>query len=566
MSTSIPSSFSFEMLSRLPANSFLLNWVEVRPDQTPQGNKYTIGERQRIRFVLRGAPNEFMLNTNINLCGNAYVKVRQTDLGNLLNEETCIYNTYNRPPVRLNSPYHFFQSSRESFNAGSLPYLDNQDTTRSHIYNDLRYSCVRRNRLEGTGGGSIFDIGNAFNASQQKLSADYNADNDSEFGAPTRMLWNRAGTVVANSFGKDLNFQIPLGTYSNFVNSHSVIPLGLCSSYAVNGWQIELETTEQTTINGRCYTSVNLSKKTAAGVDDGEEPIDPPTAIMKDLRIYVPVIKVLDPSVMASILSLYEKREMVNLGGVQFPLSMRLNSIAYRTSSFPLFANQADYFFRISGTDRSVRAISWWVYDRTNVSYSSMTTPIKLTRLETSIGNEHIHEVIEDTDGSTNNISNFMVGNLKRSASLFSVLPYYQEGVKFDGQQEDYLDRFNNTLSSFVSGTTRDTGGFRKSLCYGAVSFENLDRREGDYSGSFQASGKDLTNAGAIELRMRIEQPVAPINVTAGTDLATWNNLADAWSKTSIQSANLEIVFMYAYDSVMEISPQGVMDVSNAVL
>jgi len=565
MSTSIPSSFSFEMLSRLPANSFLLNWVEVRPDQTPQGNKYVIGQRQRICFVLRGAPNEFMLNTNINLCGNAYIKVKQTNLNNSLNIQTTDFNVFDRPPVRLSAPYHFFQSSRESFNAGSLPYLDNQDMTRSHIYNDLRYSCVRRNRDESTG-GSMYDIGNAFNSSGQCLSLDQKVTNEMASGAPIRMLWNEMGQVIAASFGKSLDFQIPLGTYSNFVNSHSVIPLGLCSSYAVNGWQIELETTEQSGDNGRCYTSNKIRKRTVANIDDGEEDIDPPVCIMKDIRIYVPVIKVLDPSVMASILSLYEKREMVNLGGVQFPLSMRINSIAYRTSSFPLFANQTDYFFRISGTDRSVRAVAWWVYDRTNLANTGMLVPIKLSRLETSIGNEHIHEVIEDTDGSTNNVSNFIVSNLKRSASLFSVLPYYQEGVKFDGQQEDYLNRYNNALEAFNVGTAGGSGGFRRAICYGAVSFENLDRREGDYSGSFQASGKDLTNAGAIEMRMRLEQPVGPTNITSGTSYTQWNELADVWSKVAIVNTNLEIVFMYAYDSIMEVSPQAVMDITNASL
>lgn len=559
MATSIPSSMSFEMLSRLPANSFVLVWKEIRPDQQPQGNAYTLGQRQRIRFVLRGAPNEFLMNTNMYLCGNAYLKLKATDLtnaGEITDEDLAQFAT--TPNSVLNSPFHFFQSSRESFNAGALPYLDNQDIVRSHEINNLRYASAQRNR--SLGGSHLDDLNSGFASLANVLSSNYKTSDFQSEVAPVRLLYNDGANVVARSFGKDLSFKIPLGLYSNFVNSHSVIPVGLTTSYAVNGWQIEVETSEQAGRVGVCYQVSNTFPKVGApGVA-----LDAPVGVMKDVRIYCPMIRVLDPSAMEAILSLYEKREQVNIGGVQFPLSLRINSIAYRTASFPLFQNQSDYYFRITGTDRSVRAVAWWVYKRSQNAAGNWSLiggqEMKLTRLETMIGTEHVHEVVEDVDNTTNNVSNFISVNARRSQCLFSPLPYYQEGREFQGLQNDDTDPHNNVLSNYIINENNKFA-IRNSVCYGYVSLENLDRREADYSGSFQASGKDLTGVGAIEMRMRFQQPVAPVVTGASTI-----NALDNWSYVAPVANDYEVVFVYAYDSVMEVSPQGVQDITNAVL
>jgi len=307
---------------------------------------------------------------------------------------------------------------------------------------------------------------------------------------------------------------------------------------------------------------------------------------MSNLKVYAPVIQILDPSVMDSILSLYEKREMVNLGGVQFPLSLRMNSLAYRFSSFPIRNQTRDYNFRIAGTDRSVRGIAFIVTNTNEVNQKRITSSIglsipqpvnsialantlKLTRLDTKIGNEHIHEVIEDRSYLSSNINNFLNINMRKSGSLWSPLPQYMENKRFDGQSEDLLAFYNNSngvfaVNSQISTNLSTSYYGRNVVLYGVVSFENLDRREGDHQGSYQASGKDLTNVGGIEMSMRFElcaqavlpqgdQPdfspsVAPVYVFQPPD------------------QDYEVNFAYVYDSVMEISPSGVMDITNAVL
>jgi hypothetical protein len=263
---------------------------------------------------------------------------------------------------------------------------------------------------------------------------------------------------------------------------------------------------------------------------------------------------------------------MVNVGGVQFPLSLRLNSLGYRFSRFPLTQPQTDYYFRITGTDRSVRALAWRVFSQSRNSQGawSLTRDLVCTRLETTIGSELPHPVIEDMTPATTNVSNFISLNIKRSGSLFSALPYYQEGVKHDGDASDIWMKYNNALvgvdgQAFVDPLTSAVGvNLRRCLCQGLISFENLDRREGDFSGSFQASGKDLTNVGAIDLRMRFQKVVVPQVTVAQTD----TSLADtvSFGPLTSQEQDYQIVFAYVYDSVMEVSPQGVMDITNATL
>lgn len=575
MATAIPSSMTFEMLSRLPANSFVQVWQEIRPSVAPAGNLYQVGTTsQRVNFVVRGAPNEFLLNTNCYVSGSAYTKTL-VDQSKLLTGGDINALKY-ASPVVLNKPIHFFQSSRESFNSGSLPYLDNQDPVASHEYNELRSSLTQRNQPRGWGEQSLEDCESwlgSFKRYQGTGTATETALRAMESSTARFVVKNAATTSTVVNSGKPKDFRIPLGLFSNLVNSHSVIPIGLMSSYSVNGWQIDLDITNQQ--QGQSYGKVFEAEPTVGLPTAGEVGLSQSSAVIADLRMYVCLIRVLDPSVMEAVLSLYEKREMVNVGGVQFPLSLRLNSLGYRFARFPLSGagtGQTDYFFRITGTDRSVRALAWRVYDTTqnavgewSLGYNGpldASAGFVCTRLETTIGSERPHPVIEDSTAQTQNVSNFIALNIKRSGCLYSALPYYQEGVKHDGDASDVWTKYNNVQSTIAPP---DTGYlFRDSLCQGLISFENLDRREGDFSGSFQASGKDLTNVGAIELRMRFQkvqrfdynlpQPSPDVCDTLG------------FAPLGQLEQNYQIVFAYVYDSVMEISPQGVMDITNATL
>ncbi len=615
MATAIPSSMTFEMLSRLPPNSFVQTWKEIRPSVGPSDGKYRIGaSSQRISFALRGAPNEFLLNTDTYLTGTGYTMAKY--LGNAPADDFIGLDASGKSqrsdlvrkvPTRFRAPFHFFQASRESFNSGSLPYLDNQDIQTSHEFNELRKAMVKRAPLRE--GGPPADCQSWAAASTEdgamangaESTSDKFHTSDSFRGIFPANAGAVESTVVLT--GKNKEFRIPLGMYSNLVNTHSVVPLGLMSSYSVNGWQIDLDLQTQTpsTVDLDGIVMTTRTGLVLTGLDAAVPPAStvrtynvdlavPPTAVLRDLRIYACVIKVLDPSVMEAVLSLYEKREMVNVGGVQFPLSLRLNSLGFRMARFPLTTATSDYYFRITGTDRSVRALAWRVFSSETSTKGKFYLPqtLQLTRLETTIGSEQPHPVIEDTTPNTSNVNNFIQMNVKRSAALFSPLPYYQEGVLSSGDYADDWAQCNNllvqTLTSAVAtpytgappyGVTvagaAGTPVGKASQSMGMISFENMDRREGDFSGSFQATGKDLTNVGAIEVRMRFQQVDRPVDGAPLSAVNTADALMSALEGIRFKApdtlpGNYSIVFAYVYDNVMEISPQGVMDITNAIL
>jgi hypothetical protein len=146
-------------------------------------------------------------------------------------------------------------------------------------------------------------------------------------------------------------------------------------------------------------------------------------------------------------------------------------------------------------------------------------------------------------------------------------LPYYQETRKFDGLQEQSLGNFNNVDSNNVYFNGTNDLLASRSLCYGYIDFQNMDHREADWSGSFQASGKDCTNAGAIDIAMNIQLATQTQNVqwVSAADIRNVQAVCGG-GYTNIDLSNYEILFMTAYDIVTEISPSGVMDITNAVL
>jgi hypothetical protein len=561
MSSALPPSFTFEMLSKLPPNSYVVQWREQRPDVDPviSGAQGSLGQKLRYSFSIRGAPNEFLLNTNCYLSGNSYLRVVADASGvdPVYAGDEAIQSFIRDPSAVLKPAYSFIASSRESFNSGALPLLDNQDSVRGFEHNTIRKWCTRRNTNRD---GRINDISGL---SGHSLTGNTAQIQGYALGGARLLVQTAASAWLPLCTGNDYAFQIPLGLYSSVVNSHSIIPIGLFSSYAVNGWKIDLETAYQvktpkgTANNGRCW----YNRADMTGMADSQIEAD---GVLSNLRLYYAVIKVLDQATMSAVLALYEKQEMVNVGGVQFPLSLRLNTINYRTFSFPIQTTQSDYMFRLSGTDRSVRAVAFKIFrtdDNANgVPFTSSS--FRVARIETHIGSEMPHDVVEDTTTTTNNVTNFLNINARHSASVFSSLPYYLEGNPLGGQQEDDYTPVTFSPQRLQATVDNDAHSYQP-VQYGVISLENLDRREGDYSGRFQACGKDLTNVGAIEIRMRILQCASA--VATSTKPVDYLDTG-AYSLTAPTDNNVQIVFMYAYDTIMEVSPQGVMDISSSVL
>lgn len=547
MATALPSSFSFEMLSRLPSQSFELQYREIRPDVEPNGGVYPVNQDSRVSFHIRGAPNEIVLNTSCYVGGSVSATVDysavvgDTPPGDI---ESALFDTVATAPRWKSGPPT--SSSRESFNSGALPYLDNQDKALHLVHNNLRAKFARRH---------------ADPAKEQidDLAAAGWSDNKS---LGFNVKYQDAGGIKYLNRAKR-KFQVPLGFYSSMINSHSICPVGLMSAYSVNGWSVEVTLPNVATGSGLETGVINLTDASRpVGLQNGVVASDANKDGYRDVRIFVPIIKILDPAVMASILSLYEKRETVNIGGAQFPVSLRMNSLGYRTYQFPLQADQGDYYFRLPSTDRSVRGFAWMVVDRTadgrvgvtDVGSVNGQNNLALTRIQTRIGSRLVHEPVEDRNPETGNVTNFLGHQSRRSGALYSPFPSYQEAIHHSDDQSDklYLDHWAKSAKSGYQYSIND----RSNIQYGQISLENLDHREPEYSGSFQASGYDLTNVGGIDLEMRF----AHISAAA-------NNVADADKYLAGPDASkYTIAFIMCHDVIHEISPSGVIDITNSVL
>ena len=587
MSTSLPTSMSFEMLSRLPPASFVLEYREMRPDIEPAGGVYPVNTTSQVDFHLRAATNEFALNTNIPLCGDVAMSVDYSAVAlaaDLLPEEVraVVCNDENEiTNLKWRSGPTWIDSSRESFNSGSLPFLDNQDSSLHLAYNNLRCQLAKRDNVPIRNREGQFGIISDRGTFQYDIRDLAGAGWNSAAGYKGLNIYYQNATGAPDQYRKVdngvCNFQIPLGMYSNLINTASVVPLGLCSAYSVNGYSVRVRlanlvnsiggddpVVEYTGVNTRPVGLRNGVKASREG--DG----------YRNLRIYVPIIRVLDPAVMTAVLSLYEKRQNVSVGNVSFPMSLRINSLGYRTYNYPLNATQGDYYWRLPCTDRSVRAVAWKLIN-TNDNLRDVTTlfggngtPVN-TRLETRVGSLRPHPVIEDQTPYDRNIVKFYGLNKRRSAHCFSPLPYYQESIKHSGHQSDLYDLVN----------WADRSGNHSNSQYGVISFENLDYREQEFSGSFQASGIDLTGVGGIDINMRFNHyegdadgvpngaGAAPFKLTVGqvaTGVKTTFENGAASGTGPGPAGSWTIIWLLAYDAVHEISPSGVIDITNSIL
>lgn len=583
MALSIPQSYSHPLLTKLSPSSYEIEYRHFRPDQEPNGGVYSTNDNSRLNIHIRSAPNEVVLGSDARLCGDVRVTANFTNT-NGANEVPAadIPNTVwakvkaggaglpsevgpNKPRWRWGPA--MVNSSRESFDSNSLPVLENQDTTTHLVLNNLRSKFARRwvdeyDQIEDLSGAGCRDV-------VESGDSGYNLVYTLE-GAPTNPQ-----TLI----GSSKSFSIPLGYYSDIINTDAVLNTGFFSSYAVNGFSVELQLpklTRPTAADVDTLLTVPNNNIRGVGLVNAPEIENVPANGdgYRNVSIRVPVVKILDQAMMASQLALYEKSQMVTIGSLQFPMSLRINTLGRRLYQFPLTSGQGDYHFRLPSTERSVRGYAFQVFDRTNPNfhwtntnlYSSAGDPVGwyykndgtplevkysgagnlvVSRLETRVGSRNLHCVIEDRDATTGNVKSFLSLCDRRSAHIMSPFPYWEEALKADSCQSD--ERYRRSWGKTTSNNYQNN----YSDCYGLVSFENLDVcADCDSTEANEASGLDLTNVGGIDIDMRISTTQDNVNVFATGPLTN----------------NYYILFAAVYDRVSEISVNGVSEISNAVI
>ena len=581
MSVSIPQSMSFEMLSRLPPQSFVVESRVWYPDLNKNewvlrsGGVSGADANGQVNIHLRAATNEFLLNTDLHLSGTTLASVNVFDGASF---PECEVATLARTVVESIGPI-ISQGSRESFNSGALPLWENNDNNTHSAINILRALCyqddyISRLPVNTCPGSSILAVSNL--GPQDHNSSGLGSGRHGQNIA----CWNTNDVPSRRAISSSIPFRYDLGFYSSLVNSHSVLPLGLMSSYSINGFNVQFRLNDPDFMVSRVDT---VSPTSLMNVTDCR---------VSGLAIRGKVVKILDPAVMSAVLSLYEKTEMVNIGGVQFPLSLRLNCINYRTYTFPV-SQQANYF-RLPTTDKSVRGLAWLLHYQRSVigaqgglkfiqspyvpgaiGYEVLGWPLAssgacLRRLNVKVGSEQILDgPVDDITTQTNNVPDFLASECRKLAPCLSPAPYYQEYLKHKKGFSDKLPIF--ARPDFEYGSSGSPPNFvtqQTSIQCGFVSFQNMDYRESDYSTGFQASGKDLTNIGNIEVEMTWAPPISTGLVGGsqlGYDLTTGGTVSFGWGSNP-PTPGLQITFLVPYDVVIETSPSGVMDITNSVL
>ena len=361
-------------------------------------------------------------------------------------------------------------------------------------------------------------------------------------------------------------FKYPLSMFSALASTYSVLPIGLFSSFSVNGYTINMTIDGSNSVAYPTYdTSISSVLMTEVATK---------TVSLHDVVIYYPSIIILNPQVMQSILSLYRMESSISVGNIEVPTSLRMNTINYNISTFNVATGVNQ--FMIPSTSKSARGLAWIIYDRSNRTETVLTQNNNTTGreagslryplcvrgctvrgLELKIGSQEITGHVQNQSPQQCDVEEFLHENIKQAGGAFSLFPYHHELPRQEVGAEDILNAIRSRSTNGTSGQniisdmnyqTRDN----HSVQYGCISFQNMQYQSGD--SGVVASGVSLNNIGRYDLTLELK--------AVTQDGAGVNAYTDVLNPTT-----LAIVFVEAYDEVVQTSAaSGVSIITNAVI
>lgn len=601
MASTISDDMIFSLLKKVPSNSFVVKWKRVRPNmQIPAAGIQLVGPaqqgKQSIQLQLQGGINEMALLSRARVA----ISVKAQDSKNIT--ANSVFQNPDHSPFNPTSPFNkasfkyaganIVVSSEESYNAGSLKLYDNTNADSFAPVNVFRGLMSRRNakfdikdinanyddiKLQSL---SIADLEDAGFSSTAKRADGVGVTYADFGGGPFTLSVNSyanatqnsvAGAIVLNPRDQPSDtakvFKFPLSMFSSLASTYSVLPIGLFSSFSVNGYTINLTIDGTNSVTYPTYdtTISNVAMTEAAGTK---------TVTLHDIVIYYPSLTILNVQVMQSILSLYRKESSISVGNIEVPTSLRMNCINYNISTFNVATgiNQ----FTIPSTSKSARALGWIIYDRSNRTETVLTQNNNTTGrgagslryplsvrgctvrgLELKIGSQDISGHVINQSPQQCDVEEFIHENVKQAGGVFSLFPYWCELPRPEVGAEDLLNAIRSRSTNGPSGQnvissmnwqTRDN----HSVQYGCISLQNMQYSSPD--SGVVASGVSLNNIGRYDLTMEFK--------AVTQDGAGINAYTDVLNPTT-----LAIAFIEAYDEVVETSAaSGVSIITNAVL
>lgn len=626
MSLARPSLFVPELLSQVPSNSFEQVYHRYQPVNPPHdGTRYASTNETEIIFNIAVPPNEYIDFTKAYFnVGAIHTIAAQPETGagarsyqgagrvpqtgtptsaQRMIEAMFVKNlVVGRKQSRLQSVHTRWGAwvvsrSQENVNTGSLTLDMNSDSGTAHVFNNLKCLLAKRDydpkedRIKGLESANC-----SFGSQRQGFNIQYTTSN----------VAGSVGQFEALIAGEPADYRIPLSMLSELARCPSLVPLGFFSSISVNAYQLRITLPQFTATginpvvylptgvaNNANHQGVSAFSLALSGSDGYYSP-----------QIVLPSIRNLSMESQELMDSLYSKRVTQNINGVEVPLSLRLNTLGYRLFGVnPLNGNQGRYTWTLPMVDSSVRALAFMIYkpssfsrhftddgnafvpdaepyetqNSSNLPYG-VTVPsdqLRVTNLEVNVGTRNItNGCVRDYRRSDTVVQDWLALQERRSGYCFSAFPYWKECRETTCQSdvrkqqqwgvpqcEDELLVIDNANGSATDDRT--VGRYVQAGCYnvqyGVISLENSNCEGDDLLDATKAKGLNLNNVGSIRVSMDISHVVNQF----ATDASTRGQEGLAPGPIG---DDYKIVWMSAYDKVLEVSPAGVQLIQQEVL
>jgi len=608
MAVSIHESLVYPILSRLPPQSFQVNLKQWDPSAPPPGRNYYTSQ-DRVQFLIRGEPNEFLLpdRTFLN-CSLSYQQ--NTDLSAVadpIGVANLNYATYlNRESKALAAVQHgpcWIGQVKESINGGGLEIFNHSDPAETPFYLAMRGLNSARNVQVDPSSKTkyVVDPGTVAAPSTQVYLEAPAQLNTSDAGALDGMRWENMEGCGMGSRAQRVNgcegvlqyndpaatpqfasngyagqaYSIPLTYISRIAQSASAVPLGLIGSYAAPSWRIEMTLANVGDVinSGAAFRGFDGADPANAGGLEGSR------YEIRDLRISGVTVKIFDEGVMQSILALYSKAEVESVEGVPMPVSLTMPTLNQETNSYPLPQGTNQIKLLIPSTKHSVRGLFMMAIPEPNIGVTAGYNPAdpKVARQGRYIssGAFHINYLQvkasgyclqeapqqEDQNSANGGVVLSMANRAwfaqahSQAKHLYSAWSYHSERAVQNGQTGDSFSLFCGNGRGWFDDEVNQV------LPYG-ISFENLPHAD-LYQGRTQSSGIDLSNIGRLEVTLRFGE-LAGDNVTKPV-----NGVDQSVGFTTVLgnlSKDYRLFTVLVYDEILEVSRAGVRDISDTVL
>lgn len=567
MSVSLPDSMIYDLLGRLPSQSYKIEYRDYRPQSNTSSNVFT--NNQSFRINMSGAVNEFIL----------------VDTANFLCEMTGIYllptSTSTADAKQKSETVPSFRpflgtiaSVRETVNSGSLTTYENTERTTFNPFQCMRavltkgsvhYSTISRytSGVDPAEGTILDDFSYGVNSDdfgiQGLESAGVCPRSLRTLGLISKLTTAGANPAVPQFIrgGSVRQFSCPLTAFSTVFQSSSVIPIGLFSTYSAQSYGLEF----------RIATGLEgFNRGLLTPVENAD------TIYVMNPRIRVKIIKVLQPETMSAILSLYNKSENFEVGkdGMKIPLTLQLNSLQVNHHQFAIVPAQSEYNIRIPTTASSLRGLCFRFIRQSvlngtdlppNVSGYPLADEITsegalvVTKFGIKIGGECILESRPDNYVVTlpkgaagaqesvyvNTADGFFREQRRLGGHLFSVKHHTRDAGIQDGMESLY-----SAFGVMNAQGQKDSSIVRPYV----ICLENLNH----FENSNQASGLDMRSIGGVDLVFSLGKAVAGDAGTLKSGI------------TEPPDVPYTMLVMTVEDYVLEVSRSGVKDVTSQVL